>query len=541
VAFKHCQAETESSNRKEHVISKFIEMNPEEKFDKIFKKKVGESEFPFDENNWVRASRLIDAERKAAGAGKYGRVFLLFGTFFLATATVIFLNVSIAKSGEMMALASNSETAIENSKEVMAYDQETLPKSVEANMLAFKKTVAHNSAQSKALTSSSSTSKKALTTGQFQIENILIKNTESNRSQKKVALGLSQGSRVNNQSIQALLLKNGSVAARVNKSNANSSVSASNKNLRGTMNGQAGEELALQVNQDNQNAASENIVTGGEALSLSNVFQEEDRSYTSTLTVHSVEEPNEKVTEVQALGSEIFQIGKKEENLLNTSYDFKGIYEDYFTKKRRKTHYLNAELGTTYLFGWQNANGKDGRGFNSFVGLNYGLYFSKFASISAGAQLYNVSNIKNSFYSQLNYNYDFGYNGHYTEVTTNSLYYFAIPAKVTFHLSRQSKLGLGVNTAYVFNGKSTVTTYTEVDNVKSDVNETKAFGYYEGVNKMNVLLSAFYTQRLNRRFALSAEFVYGLSDTFSNSVSNNNFKENNVGLRLGLQYLFFDK
>ena len=36
-------------------------MNLDDKFDKTIKQKISEAEFPFDESNWEKASRMIDA------------------------------------------------------------------------------------------------------------------------------------------------------------------------------------------------------------------------------------------------------------------------------------------------------------------------------------------------------------------------------------------------------------------------------------------------------------------------------------------------
>src|SRR5436190_17656046 len=41
-------------------------MSYEEEFDKIIRQKAGETDYPFDENNWVKTSQMIDAERSAA-------------------------------------------------------------------------------------------------------------------------------------------------------------------------------------------------------------------------------------------------------------------------------------------------------------------------------------------------------------------------------------------------------------------------------------------------------------------------------------------
>jgi hypothetical protein len=173
---------------------------------------------------------------------------------------------------------------------------------------------------------------------------------------------------------------------------------------------------------------------------------------------------------------------------------------------------------------------------NAFAGVNFGVFLPKKFILSVGAQVYNVSNITQPFYTQTRYDYDFGYTGTHTNVTANSLFYASVPVKISYPLSRKSRIGAGINMGMLFSGMSTVETYNESDLVKSNVTETKVKGYYEGVNKMNTMISAFYTYRLNYRLSVNGEIMLGLSDVYKNSVTNNGTFERNMGARLSLQY-----
>jgi hypothetical protein len=112
--------------------------------------------------------------------------------------------------------------------------------------------------------------------------------------------------------------------------------------------------------------------------------------------------------------------------------------------------------------------------------------------------------------------------------------------KFYYNLSR-GKIGAGVNAGMLFNGTNTMQTYKETDLVKTDMAEVKNKGFYQGVNTKNILLSAFYTHRLTKRMSANVEVLYGLSDTYLKMATKTNTKENNMGLRLSLQYTLFDK
>ncbi len=217
----------------------------------------------------------------------------------------------------------------------------------------------------------------------------------------------------------------------------------------------------------------------------------------------------------------------------------KVLDEDYYKKKRFKTHFFNAEAGAAYLAGWDVTGGKDGKGLNWFAGVNYGLYVSGKVALGAGVQLYNISHIEKPFYSISTTQYGFGSTGTRTVITTGSLYYAALPIKVYYLLNEHSQFGAGVNIGMPVEARSTVETYGLSDQVVINSQKTTRTGVYEGINTTNLLLSAFYKTRVAKRLYVSGEAVYGVSDIFDNLAQN--AREQALGFRLGLSYTLFDK
>jgi hypothetical protein len=226
--------------------------------------------------------------------------------------------------------------------------------------------------------------------------------------------------------------------------------------------------------------------------------------------------------------------------VLNKLNMFKHYDEDYYKNKNRKTHFLNVEAGACYLLGWDTKFGKDAKGFNWYGGLNYGLYLSKNTSISAGAQVYNISHIEQPFFTGSKTDYSFSSVTTNTTVTSNTLYYAAVPIKISYALNQQNKIGLGFNMGFLISSKNKIETYTLLDNGKVNNVITNNTGAYKGVNTNNMLLNAFYTTQFTNRIGLNAEFIYGVSDIFNNTNTIKNI-EKSLGLRLSLQYTLFDK
>jgi hypothetical protein len=120
------------------------------------------------------------------------------------------------------------------------------------------------------------------------------------------------------------------------------------------------------------------------------------------------------------------------------------------------------------------------------------------------------------------------------------LYYVSIPLNFNYSFSKNDKIGLGFNSGFLVGGKNTLETYNLYDGVISNSEKTTVKGYYEGVNTKNFMLSAYYNRKLNKRFSLNGEFVYGISDVYINSKTNVT-KQNTLGFKLGISFLILDK
>ena len=151
-----------------------------------------------------------------------------------------------------------------------------------------------------------------------------------------------------------------------------------------------------------------------------------------------------------------------------------------------------------------------------------------------------MGNIKQPFYSASQTVYEFGSTGSYTNITTNALYYVSIPLKFSYSISKNDKIGVGLNTGFLVGGKNTIETYNLLDGVKYNPETTTNKGYYENTNTKNIMLNAFYSRKLNKRISLNGEFIYGLSDVYLNTKTNIT-KQNIMGVKLGLTFTLFDK
>lgn len=484
-------------------------MNPEQKFDKIIRKKVDEAEFPFDEQNWNKLSAQLDAERRLATSRGWGK-FLFLGLLFLGiTSAGIAVYKIQGPSGIKGQLASGNAGSNDNDG---------------------------SSAQAQGANSNNNTN--------YNSDNNLLASNNSNN--QTVGLANYTGNNANN--INTLLAVNSNNTNAVDNNNSSVDNKASNNsNSENSSSSEKGNNSSVTKGKkgNKYSSTSKNNFgkKGANTLNQDGRLNDADATGWSDGSIYKTMYDGDVLLEHNALN----RIDSK----LNIVYSNRNVKlgalkipnwydEDYRRKGKKRMSFLNAEAGGAFLIGWDSKDGKDGRGFNWYAGVNYGKFLNKKFGFSAGSQFYNVGNIKQSFYESSKSVYGLGSTSTNTVITTQSLFYFSVPVKVYYAVSASHQIGASVNPSFLFSSKNVVETYRLTDDIKSNEMTSKSSGIYEGVRLNNVLISAFYKAQLNKRLFLNTEVMYGVRDIFKNTTSNN-YSQKPIGLRVGLQYTLFEK
>lgn len=482
-------------------------MNPEQKFDKIIRKKVDEAEFPFDEQNWNKLSMQLDAERRLATSRGWGK-FLFLGLLFLGiTSASIAVYKIQGPSGIKGQLASGNTGSNDNDGS-----------SAQAQGANANKNTNHNSDNN--LLASNNSNNQAVGLANYtggssnDIANTLAVN--SNNANVNVAdnsSSVNKNSTSENANVTSSEKENNSSVSKTKKGSKYSSGSKGlGKKGQNVLNKDAGLNDADATGWGN--GASAFTKYDGDVLLAHNALNRIDSKLNIVYSNRNV------------------KLGALK---IPNWYD-----EDYRRKGKKRLSFLNAEAGGAFLLGWDSKDGKDGRGFNWYAGVNYGKFLNKKIGFSAGSQFYNIGNIKQSFYESSKSVYGLGSTSTNTVITTQSLFYFSVPVKVYYAVSPAHQIGASVNPSFLFSSKNVVETYRLTDDIKSNEMTSKSSGIYEGVRLNNVLVSAFYKAQLNKRMYLNTEVMYGVRDIFKNT-STNNYSQKPIGLRVGLQYTLFEK
>ena len=109
-------------------------------------------------------------------------------------------------------------------------------------------------------------------------------------------------------------------------------------------------------------------------------------------------------------------------------------------------------------------------------------------------------------------------------------------------INKNNTIGAGVNIAYLINSKSSVETYTQKLNTKSNTKVETSPGYYNGFASPDMQLSLFYKRRICKNFGVNTEFIYGLSDVKNDAFFGSaEAKQKSIGFKLTLTYDLFKK
>ncbi|MES2678305.1 MAG: porin family protein [Bacteroidota bacterium] len=500
-------------------------MSFEEEFDNIIRQKTDEAGFSFDEKNWEKMSQKLDEQRRGAGFIQRNKAYVAIVLLLVATFTTVLIYTTIETPDAALAVTSPLVETVSPANNPGSKEPALeKPRAGETPESPVKQTVSPDP------------------------EKIPVKeNTNATRSQKAPASetdkGVTYASAVNppNNLRLSKQKKENDVASEISMTKkAKASV------VNETITEKPQEPEALLNKDENTIAASTPAKIIGASPA---VVQPANSPVENTETGSGISDISEEAKEVVGLNqveslkmiNTPLPLSPDEKDILPATISEPKFYdEDYYKKEKYKTHFLNLEGGTTYLFGWQSKKGTDGKGFNWYGGINYGIYLSKKVTLSAGLQAYNISNINQAFYTTSQTEYGFSAVQNYTVITAHSLYYASLPVKFAYAFNPQNQLGLGFNMGYLVNASNTIETYNTSESGKSVPVKTKKTGAYEGIAPNNLLLSAFYKTQVSKRLALNGEFVYGLTDLFNNTPTNKN-TESAMGFKISLQYTLFDK
>lgn len=479
-------------------------MSFEEEFDKIIRQKTDEADFPFDEKNWEKAAGMLDAGRETRVAG--------FG--FASKVLVLVLLVVGVGTGIWFV----TQNADDSKSAVAVKNAEQTPQG-----LASAQPVS-------SIPETSVNEKNAVT--EKQVSASIEYPASETATQKENDPAVAAAPRTNNAKNHLSAAASSQKPEVLNTPSAPETRVIPSAPVPNDKNVDNDSDVAIAKNKTNDIVSDPAVApaTSNQNVPTAPVVGEDHTQSSSEVLI----------AESLAQVVPAFPVTEGPEVLPVTINPLNYFDDDYYTPEKYKKHYLNVEAGTAWLYGWEVNGTRDGRGFNWFGGLNYGMYLSKKADLSLGLQVYNIGHMNQPFFDITKTEFGFSSVTTRTTIAVNSLYYLAIPVKFTWAVDLQNSVGLGCNIGLLMDARNTMETVYSTD-VATRKETVRTKGYYDGgMNPTNIQMSAFYKSRFGDRLCLNGEVTWAPLDIFkySNSMVST---ANSLGIRVSVQYTLFDK
>lgn len=518
------------------------------KFEKDVKNKYGNQEFPFDEQNWEKAAKLIDASRKGKNRGG---IILLSAVALLCTSGLVYYFGSSDSNKQLKenTLAVN-EQSLNNEK----------PSNENNEQAASQQNVSENVSSNE---NTNSVNESVST------ENKTVSNTNSSNSDTK------KNNTVNPAKAN-LKSDNGNNVTESNTNSNTKSITVAETNSAGNVTSEtnAGEtknNSAKKPTQDKTNTkippVLENNVAQNSNKPVSSNINSNETGNTAKLgdASNSSETPvKTNATVSDSSGNIVTATVKPAKNTVVDSVPAirkskadslaammpKGDGVSYATNVKAKIihnakNILFMEAGTTYLFGWNGGEKNDANGFNLLAGINFQHYFTNSISAQIGVQYNSIGNLTNTTHTISSVKYDFGIEQDVTSIKYQRLHYVVAPLKVVFNAGEKNYIGIGCNVGYLLNSESKKEKYktnsSDPNADKKDLTSTKESGYVQGFNPIDIQAAVSYRRRIYKGLSANAEFIYGLTDTKNNSFFKSNTFDRNMGVKVSLCFDLFKK
>jgi hypothetical protein len=132
--------------------------------------------------------------------------------------------------------------------------------------------------------------------------------------------------------------------------------------------------------------------------------------------------------------------------------------------------------------------------------------------------------------------YGLGYTSDVTEIKTNKIHYFVVPAYLQYNIDEKSAMLIGAVNYFLSTVTNTYSTYKESYGEKNNVQSEKTYGYSSGINKYDIALVLGCKRNLFYNIGLAAYFNYGLTDIKRNGYYSDDTFERNISGQLLITY-----
>jgi len=475
-------------------------MSEERDFDEIFRSKLDEQQFPFDESNWDAAELLIEKQRKKEKRRRFFFIYFIGIITGISIMSPIFYLINKSDSNQ------NTELAVNESEHDGVVDNEIIGTQENTKSIENDEKIIHSDDSAK------STS----------IESVIINDTKQNTASTNNGLNTNKNSTNEN--------KSNFSSENNNQSDSNSAtqlIDHSNQDTKknGTTSNNLNAENHNSPNSGIDHVKIDSIVDDNLILPLKeNIFD------TTAVALYDAIEDSltEKNSENELIKDSTQLISENDTSI----EDNEEISSLPFIKERS----LLLHIGGVYNHFWKYNDTLDGLSVSPTFGLTIYSHFIQNFSYSIG--------LFYQFRGNMNYNFkevkasspSFGKNDSVFNYSVKRLHYLVLPASIYYHINEKNSVGFGGSFSYLISSISTLNVYNETNFGKTLLSSDKSINFLEGFNRFDASLNLSYRRKIGVRMNFTTDINFGLFDQKSNSYFTNSstYFERNIYVRATL-------
>jgi len=473
-------------------------MMEEKEFDNIFKQKLDDQPFPFDESNWDLAEALIDEERKKE---KRRRWFLIYFSGILSGALVMFLLMLDFSEVDFTNDAKDKRNTYDESHNIIVLQAYRLKNNSSApsdSLIINEDLIVESHHQTSDPILSTNPENSAQTNQQLYKSN---QNTNSNKQ--------------TNQSLNNQLITNN----QTDKSHRIDSTNITSDNTK------------IHITSDSLRNSPNNVF-----LSDSNVSINDETQDSSTNLVHTISMAESTVASIDSVSTDASI--DSDSTLVIMDSLATNIIENL--EKFKPLIHLGVFGGGTFTLGNNYNDTISGRGFSPATGINLEYHFKEKWSINA-ALLYHYSGLLNYHFNEgISHHPGFGLNDSVIVYKLQRLHYFNLPIQVLFYLGSKNTLGTGINFSFTGFSVSSIQKSIITNSGTTLISDSKGFNYLNGYKRFDAMLNLNYRRKFTERIWWQTDFNFGLIDFIENNSFTNstvNF-DRNIYVQTGIVFNF---
>ncbi|HYV95387.1 MAG TPA: hypothetical protein VE978_26675 [Chitinophagales bacterium] len=459
----------------------------ENKFDEILREKFSSKDFPFDEENWERAEKKIDADRKKK------KLWRLAFIFFLGLSAGIAVMIPFV----------NHET--QSGNKIVSPPTETIKPG---------KSLSENANKN-----DNSSSEPANQNKNAEVE------TKNASAQKNADGNEKYISAKSNSLKNELSIGKESIPASAKDINPSETSVSKNKT------GKRGSQFSFDSVASSDNVSTP-VVISQNVIANANTIHENPISENHPGNPQSTNDTSDNAIVPLIPGDTV----KATKDSSVTAFQESAPAEQPQLQNSTCVTIFSIEAGTTYLFGWQYDVTVEGRGFNPVSGIGVTHFFNTKWAIYTGMQYGSVAHLNVSEKRFTTLILDFGENYVDTTIATKWIHYAVVPLFVQYHFGNKNFIGIGGSVAHLVNTTSDLIITKHSDFKDVEQLKTVSLGYIEGFNSWNASVALAYGRGITGKFRVSAEVHCGLFDIKDNTFFSTQTFERSTGIKLLLSY-----